>query len=36
LGGNSTSTTRTISPYGIATLLQVATNVWFINGTGVY
>jgi hypothetical protein len=36
LGGNSTSTTRTVSPYGIATLIQVATNTWFINGTGVY
>jgi hypothetical protein len=36
LGGNSTSATRTVSPYGIATLLQVAANTWFINGTGVY
>jgi hypothetical protein len=36
LGGNSTSTTRTVSPYGIATLIQADTNVWFINGTGVY
>jgi hypothetical protein len=36
LAGNATSATRTVSPYGIATLLQVATDVWFVNGTGVY
>lgn len=36
LGGNATAGTRTISPYGVATLLQVAADTWFINGTGVY
>ena len=36
LAGNSTSGTRTVSPYGLATLLQVDTNVWFVNGSGVY
>jgi hypothetical protein len=36
LGGNATAGTRTVSPYGIGTLLKVGTNTWFINGTGVY
>jgi hypothetical protein len=36
LAGNSTSATRTVSPYGLATLLQVDTDVWFVNGSGVY
>jgi hypothetical protein len=36
LGGNNISTSRTVSPYGIGTLLKVDTNTWFINGTGVY
>ena len=36
LGGNTINTTRTISPYGISTLLKVGTDTWFINGTGVY
>ena len=35
LAGNSTSASRTISTYGMATLMKVATNTWFINGTGV-
>jgi hypothetical protein len=35
LAGNSTSASRTISTYGMATLLKVATNTWFINGSGV-
>jgi hypothetical protein len=35
LGGNATIANRTISTYGVATLLKVATNTWFINGTGV-
>jgi hypothetical protein len=35
MGGNSTAGNRVISTYGMATLLKVATNTWFINGTGV-
>jgi hypothetical protein len=35
LGGNATSASRTITTYGVATLLKVATDTWFINGTGV-
>jgi len=35
LGGNATSANRTITTYGVATLLKVGTNNWFINGTGV-
>ena len=35
LAGNSTSASRTISTYGMATLIKVATNTWFINGSGV-
>jgi hypothetical protein len=35
LAGNSTAANRTISTYGMATLLNVAANVWMINGTGV-
>ena len=35
LAGNNTSASRTISTYGMATLMKVATNTWFINGTGV-
>ena len=35
LAGNSTSATRTITTYGVATLIKVATNNWFVNGTGV-
>ena len=35
LAGNSTSASRTISTYGMATLVKVATNTWFINGSGV-
>lgn len=35
MGGNSTSTTRTIASYGVGTLMKVATNSWFINGAGV-
>ena len=33
--GNSTSASRTVGNYGMATLMKVATNTWFINGTGV-
>jgi hypothetical protein len=35
LAGNSTSSTRTLTSYGMATVLKVSTNTWFINGTGV-
>jgi len=35
LAGNSTAGNRTISTYGMASLLNVAANVWMINGTGV-
>ena len=35
LEGNSTSSTRTIRTYGMATLLNVAANTWFVQGTAV-
>jgi len=35
LAGNSTPDNRTVTTYGMATLLNVAANVWMINGTGV-
>ncbi len=35
LAGNTTSASRIITTYGMATLIQVAANTWFINGTGV-
>jgi hypothetical protein len=35
LAGNATAGNRTVTTYGMATLLNVATNVWMINGTGV-
>lgn len=35
LVGNSTSGSRTLGNYGIATLLKVGTDTWFINGTEV-
>ena len=35
LAGNSTSANRTITSFGMATLIKVATDTWFINGTGV-
>ena len=35
LAGNITSGNRTVATYGMATLLNVAANVWMINGTGV-
>ena len=33
--GNSTSGNRTVGSYGRATLLKVATDTWFIDGTGI-
>lgn len=35
LAGNSTSTTKTLTSYGMATLVKTESNVWFINGTGL-
>ena len=35
LAGNSSAGNRTVSTYGMVTLLNVAANVWMINGTGV-
>lgn len=35
LAGNATSAGRTITTYGMATAIKVATNTWFINGNGV-
>ena len=35
LAGNATSASRTITSYGVATLLKVNTNTWFINGSGL-
>ena len=35
LAGNTTSTSWNVTTYGMATLIQVAANTWFINGTGV-
>jgi hypothetical protein len=35
MGGNATAGNRVVSTYGMATLMKVATDTWFINGTGV-
>jgi NCAIR mutase (PurE)-related protein len=35
LAGNSTSASRNVGNYGMATLVKVNTNTWFINGTGI-
>ena len=35
LAGNATSGNRTVATFGMATLVKVATDTWFINGTGV-
>jgi hypothetical protein len=35
LAGNATAGNRTLSTFGMATCIKVATNTWFINGTGV-
>ena len=35
LAGNSTAGSRTLGNFGMATLMKVATDTWFINGTGV-
>jgi hypothetical protein len=35
LAGNSSAGNRVVTTYGMATLLNVAANVWMINGSGV-
>jgi len=35
LAGNTTSASRTITSYGVASLLKVETNVWMLSGTGI-
>jgi hypothetical protein len=35
LAGNSSAANRTVSTYGMATLINVEANVWMINGTGL-
>jgi hypothetical protein len=35
MAGNSTAANRVVGGYGMATLIKVATDTWFINGTGV-
>ena len=35
LAGNTTSNSRIVTTYGMATLIMVKANTWFINGTGV-
>jgi hypothetical protein len=35
LAGNTINASRNVTTYGMATLIQVAANTWFINGTGV-
>lgn len=35
LAGNVTSGNRTVTTFGMATIMKVATDTWFINGTGV-
>jgi len=35
LAGNSSAGNRTVTTYGMVTLLNVAANVWMINGAGV-
>jgi hypothetical protein len=35
LAGNASSGNRTLSTFGMATIMKVATDTWFINGTGV-
>ena len=34
--GNSTAANRSLSTFGMATIINVASNTWFINGSGVY
>jgi len=36
LAGNTTSASRNVTTYGMATLIMTAANTWYINGTGVF
>jgi len=35
LAGNTTSASRNVRTHGVATMIQVAANTWFIEGTGI-
>jgi hypothetical protein len=35
LAGNTTSVSRNVNTYGVATLLNTAANTWFITGSGI-
>ena len=35
LAGNSTAGNRTLTTYGLATIMNVAANIWMISGSGV-
>ena len=35
LAGNTTSSNRNVTTYGVATLLHVKANTWFVYGTGI-
>ena len=35
LGGSGTTGNRTLSPFGMATIVKVTSSSWFINGTGL-
>jgi hypothetical protein len=36
MAGSSSAGNRVVGTYGMATLMKVASDTWFINGTGVY
>ena len=36
MAGSNSAGNRTVGTYGMATVMKVATDTWFINGTGVY
>jgi hypothetical protein len=33
--GNGSTGSRTLSQYGMATIVKVDTNTWYISGTGI-
>ena len=35
LGGVGTTGSRTVSPYGMATLIKANNTIWYISGAGV-
>jgi hypothetical protein len=35
LAGNATSGNRTLTTFGMATIMKVATDTWFVNGSGI-